>query len=191
MWNVRKEVIEHGNVVKYHCLQGEEELSFEQFMLLLTSSNDFRSFWIELLKNAPFEAYFWETKSVTKARLSEHFEFVIVKGAILKNLTANSAQFEQYFEQNKSAVTFPNLGKDAQLVVPVKLDQADFYTHLGTFMRNAPIEQLNDFWKLAGEAYQDALNDNPTWLSTAGLGVHWLHLRVDTRPKYYRYTPYK
>jgi len=31
----------------------------------------------------------------------------------------------------------------------------------------------------------------PTWLSTAGGGVAWLHVRLDTRPKYYRYNPYR
>ncbi len=34
------------------------------------------------------------------------------------------------------------------------------------------------------------VGDRPTWLSTAGHGVAWLHVRLDTRPKYYRYTPY-
>ena len=29
------------------------------------------------------------------------------------------------------------------------------------------------------------------WLSTAGLGVYWLHLRLDTRPKYYSFQPYR
>ncbi|MBX3248007.1 MAG: hypothetical protein KF901_12575 [Myxococcales bacterium] len=29
------------------------------------------------------------------------------------------------------------------------------------------------------------------WLSTAGLGVDWLHVRLDARPKYYRHAPYK
>jgi len=30
-----------------------------------------------------------------------------------------------------------------------------------------------------------------TWLSTSGLGVGWLHVRLDSRPKYYTYEPYK
>jgi len=38
---------------------------------------------------------------------------------------------------------------------------------------------------------QKQISDRPTWLSTAGLGVYWLHLRLDSRPKYYRYQPYK
>ena len=29
------------------------------------------------------------------------------------------------------------------------------------------------------------------WLSTSGLGVAWLHLRLDHEPKYYQYAPYR
>jgi hypothetical protein len=31
----------------------------------------------------------------------------------------------------------------------------------------------------------------PVWLSTAGAGVSWLHVRLDDRPKYYGYRPYQ
>lgn len=33
--------------------------------------------------------------------------------------------------------------------------------------------------------------DVPIWLSTSGLGVYWLHVRLDTRPKYYNHDEYK
>lgn len=29
------------------------------------------------------------------------------------------------------------------------------------------------------------------WCSTSGLGVYWLHIRLDQYPKYYTYRPYK
>jgi hypothetical protein len=29
------------------------------------------------------------------------------------------------------------------------------------------------------------------WISTIELGVSWLHVRIDSTPKYYHYTPYK
>ena len=35
------------------------------------------------------------------------------------------------------------------------------------------------------------VNDKPTWLSTAGMGVAWLHVRLDQRPKYYAHRPYR
>ena len=38
---------------------------------------------------------------------------------------------------------------------------------------------------------QAALSEKPLWLSTAGGGVAWLHLRIDSRPKYYSHRPYR
>ncbi len=35
------------------------------------------------------------------------------------------------------------------------------------------------------------IGHTPLWLSTAGGGVAWLHVRLDSRPKYYGYSPYK
>ncbi len=29
------------------------------------------------------------------------------------------------------------------------------------------------------------------WMSTCRIGIYWLHLRLDTKPKYYTYTPYR
>jgi len=40
------------------------------------------------------------------------------------------------------------------------------------------------------QGLEDRLADTPLWLSTAGLGVSWLHVRLDTRPKYYRHRVY-
>jgi hypothetical protein len=45
-------------------------------------------------------------------------------------------------------------------------------------------------WATAARLVRENLGDTPRWLSTAGLGVPWLHLRLDSYPKYYRYRPY-
>ena len=34
-------------------------------------------------------------------------------------------------------------------------------------------------------------SQRPLWLSTNGLGVAWLHARIDARPKYYSHRPYR
>jgi NADH:ubiquinone oxidoreductase subunit len=38
---------------------------------------------------------------------------------------------------------------------------------------------------------QNRVGEQPVWLSTAGMGVAWLHVRLDDRPKYYGYSPYR
>lgn len=35
------------------------------------------------------------------------------------------------------------------------------------------------------------ISGNPVWLSISGLGVYWLRIRLDARPKYYQHLPYK
>jgi len=36
-----------------------------------------------------------------------------------------------------------------------------------------------------------SLSETPLWASTSGAGVAWLHIRFDTRPKYYIHLPYR
>jgi len=42
-----------------------------------------------------------------------------------------------------------------------------------------------------GEAIAQWAGPRPPWVSTAGMGVPWLHARLDTRPKYFRHAPYR
>lgn len=86
---------------------------------------------------------------------------------------------------------FPNLRGDALLVVPSPRTGNDAYGHLAAFLRHAPHQQLDEFWPVVSTAVKSRLGDHPLWLSTAGGGVAWLHVRLDSRPKYYGYSPYK
>ena len=90
-------------------------------------------------------------------------------------------------------IAFPNLGNDAILVVPLPTDQrpAADYVHLAAFVRRAPAEQVHELWRVVGAAMEARLSDQPLWLSTAGMGVAWLHVRLDTRPKYYGFDEYR
>jgi hypothetical protein len=35
------------------------------------------------------------------------------------------------------------------------------------------------------------MSAKPVWLSTAGAGVSWLHVRLDDQPKYYGFALYR
>ncbi len=83
------------------------------------------------------------------------------------------------------------LGRDAILVVPCSEAPPEAYGHLAAFSRDAPAEQQHAFWKLVGESVASRLSTKPVWLSTAGAGVSWLHVRLDDRPKYYGHAPYR
>jgi hypothetical protein len=104
---------------------------------------------------------------------------------------------------------FQNLGGDAILVAPNNWSSSNkseqpssstssYCAHLANFIREASEEQIIQLWRLVAETLQERLllettsnNTIPIWFSTAGTGVAWLHFRLDTRPKYYLYHPFK
>jgi hypothetical protein len=53
------------------------------------------------------------------------------------------------------------------------------------------VAQQRALWQSVGEAMSRRIGARPVWLSTAGAGVAWLHVRLDDRPKYYGYAPYR
>ena len=87
-------------------------------------------------------------------------------------------------------MNFKNLGGDAHLVVPCPI-QGKAYPHLAAFVRQAPETQIHSFWAMLGKTYSSTLGEEPKWLNTAGLGVYWLHVRIDSHPKYYKTLQYK
>ncbi len=78
-----------------------------------------------------------------------------------------------------------------QIIGVEQVGASQCYTHLGRFLRGAPPVQIDSFWQAVGRAMKQRVSASPVWLSTAGMGVSWLHLRLDSRPKYYRHQPYK
>jgi hypothetical protein len=168
-------------------------LSFRRVIDLWQASEEFREFFTAAVAECSSAAFFWETPPVTKWTLDRPFEFVLVASASLSRLRPDPSPFRSHFlsQRSESVLTFPNLGGDALLVVPAPVAAEDCYTHLARFLRDAPRPQIDAFWRCVGCAMRDRISSAPTWLSTAGMGVSWLHLRLDTRPKYYRYQPYK
>ena len=122
--------------------------------------------------------------------LTRPFEFVLVEAAALASVPAQRRAFASYFNA-EPVVDFPNLGGDAHLVVPCPLARDDQFAHLALFSRNATSEQQHQFWQRVGLAVTKFVGERPLWLSTSGLGVYWLHVRLDSRPKYYTFRPYR
>ena len=85
----------------------------------------------------------------------------------------------------------PNLARTAQLVVPRGLAaRSDLYAHLAAFVRGAPASQVHQLWQCVASTARRALSTRPLWISTAGAGVAWLHVRIENTPKYYSYRSY-
>ena len=165
-------------------------LTFDDVVRGWREREDFRLFWCSSLRNAPFDAYAWECPPVTANTLSRGFDCVFVASPLLARMPADSQAFAEHFRPDQSVATFANLGGDAVLVAPSPADGGDNYSHLASFVATAPASQQDALWKAVGEACNRRIGTNPVWISTAGLGVAWLHVRLDDRPKYYRHTPY-
>jgi hypothetical protein len=74
--------------------------------------------------------------------------------------------------------------------VPAPRADRAHYGHLAAFVRGAPPDQVDAFWAEVARAARSRVSSEPLWISTAGLGVAWPHLRLDSRPKYYRHAAY-
>ena len=166
--------------------------SFAEVLRLWKEDAAFRSLFLALLANAPFKAFRWETPGLTAATVERPFECVLLDSPGLARPVEPQAFAAQFAaDDGRGVVAFPNLGKDAVLVVPCPLAAPEAYGHLAAFVREAPDTQLHTLWQVVGEAMTSRLSAAPVWLSTAGAGVSWLHMRLDDRPKYYGHAPYR
>jgi hypothetical protein len=190
-WRVRKSSLDSGTECWRLLTDAGEELSFTRVFQLWRIDEDFRAFWSASLREATFDSYCWECPAVTIENLARAFECVFVSSPLLAGMPPDSSPFAEYFGPDCSVVTFESLGRDALLVAPCPGKQGEDFAHLASFVANACDERKGVFWKAVGEALEKRLGADPTWLSTAGLGVSWLHVRLDTRPKYYRHAPYR
>lgn len=190
MWNFNTETISE-DISKYKITFQGATINKASFIQYLKSSTGFIQFLNSILENSPYAAFFWEVHPFTKHSMEQDFEFVLVNSSALTKISTDPRSFRNQFDRQKPVVSFPNLGKNALLVVPTPIGALSCYGHLANFVRKAPEEQKIAFWKTVGMELDDAIGEAPKWLSTAGLGVHWLHLRIDSKPKYYRYKPYK
>ena len=190
MWQTQIESLNGGRGQRFVISRDQQVLSFADVLALWRDEASFRLYFASLLREAHLPAYRWETPCVTSATLDRDFEFVLLRCDSLAR-TVDFAAFGSHFRDDFSVVTFPNLSGDAVLVVPCPVAEFEIYGHLAAFVRNAPEAQLHELWRSVAVAMLQRVSDCPVWLSTAGMGVSWLHVRLDDRPKYYGYVPFQ
>jgi hypothetical protein len=181
-------------VIQYQLFEADRLLQFAEVIAKWKNEADFRAFYTKILAKSPFEGFYWEHPPLTKDNLQANYEFILYEGSRLSLLKPDTQSFAEYFDQVSAiegVVSFMNIGKNALLIVPCPLSQAENYTHLGAFVRQAPEAQIDKLWQAMAQSLENQLNTSPIWLSTAGMGVHWLHIRLDSVPKYYHFQPYK
>lgn len=158
------------------------------------SLRDFEAMRDELLgtiRGSAFEAVFWEHPPLTRRRLADVYESVLLDAPRLSRMRADRQAFGEHFAASASVAQFPSLGGDATLIAPALCEDRVDYTHLSSFVRTAPLKQQHQLLSVVAKTVLQQVTERPLWLSTSGLGVGWLHVRLDSVPKYYQYAPYK
>lgn len=182
------------SVFQFQIKHLDQWLTVQQVIDLWQNDAAFRKFYTQILREVPFFGFFWENKPMHPSTLSDIYQFVVLKTTAFNAKTADQRSFARHFKGSQLVTAFPNLSNTAQLVVPCpNKAYLEGFVHLGSFIRNASDRQIDALWKKVGQQLDEQLrqNDAPIWLSTSGLGVYWLHVRLDQHPKYYNYQPYK
>src|SRR6185369_2025777 len=113
-----------------------KKLTYRNFIEILNSGGELLT---EALKDANLRletAYFWECPPLSSETIDKPFEFVVTY--VLDINSHSYGSFQSHINENsdKLVCSFPNLEKDAMLVIPIPsgLD----YRHIKSFIDSAP-----------------------------------------------------
>jgi len=177
---------------KYSFRNKSYHLSWRDVLTGWKQEEQFVSLFCQLLCTAPYKAYFFETPPLRRKDLDSPFEFVLIDCKTLSTVTAEKRFFAEHFQRsNGNSISFMNLSGDARLIVPRPVCSETNYAHIASFMRTASDAEKQSLWQQTASRYTESLDEQPRWLSTSGLGVYWLHIRIDKKPKYYTHHPYR
>jgi hypothetical protein len=184
-------------------------LTWREFITGLQDSAS-RYVWNHLLATSiPFEAFLWETPPLSCYTVDNEFEMTCIKAEPKEYKPLHRDTFEAVVKTRDSpptAVAFLAQRPDGTpgtaqtlLISPGDVGgraglktYVSACTHLGRFVREASPEQHDAFWRVVGEHLAERAESNkPTWVSTEGRGVHWLHFRLAYRPFHFETESYR
>jgi hypothetical protein len=169
-----------------------QDASFRDVLVALQSEEGLCDALLDAWRNVPLASFVWELPALVAATLQLPFESIVKEEGALARSSGDPAAFRQHLS-TKAPSAFPNLGGDAWLVAPSLTGPADWpdSAHLSRFARGAKRPRSHEVLSLLGETALCHIGCQPRWISTSGLGVPWLHFRIDSHPKYYQYPPYR
>lgn len=179
-----------ADVDAYQIFLRNSPLDWPAFARGLSERPAVRELLTTALRESELDAYFWECSPWRGERTS--VEFVLVPAPGLAPLTACPDAFSQHFDAD-GVTAFDSLRGDARLVAPCPLGRRDVAVHLAIFVRGGQPAQIDALWTRVGDeiAAWRRQKRGPLWLSTSGVGVPWLHVRLDSRPKYFTHAEYR
>jgi len=191
MWSAKRQEKPGGGGLRFGLERNGRPASVMVVLRAMRGSEEFRSFFNDLLAETPYTAMRWETPAVSTSTYHQSFECVVLDFPKLARHPDQGAFAEHFEEDGPDVVSFSNHGRDAVMIVPRLVGEIEAYGHLASFVRAAPPSQRDELWRCVAETTLARISSQPVWLSTAGAGVSWLHVRLDDRPKYYGHMPYR
>lgn len=133
----------------------------------------------------------WETAPLSRERRDAPMQQLVLPHPALVRAEPDASSFSEHIANGagtQGVRSFQNFGHDATLVVPCVASPGARFAHLVSFLRTASPEQSDALFARVGAIACQHLADSdaPLWVSTAGMAVPWVHVRLDSRPKYYR-----
>ncbi len=171
-----------------------QPLSFAAVVHLWENNPPFRDFYVATLLKHGGNGCFWEHPRLNKTTAGQPYECVLTSTNSFSVRTANFTPFSRAVDSNRMISVFPNLDGTALLVVPNQPEVPAFNGRdLMAFLHTAPGPLIHEFWTTVGQVTGQAIAEASAFqfLSTHGLGVIWLHVRLEERPKYYHHRPYR
>jgi hypothetical protein len=163
------------------------------WLAALGSDEDARAALTAVVRAAPFAALLWETPALAPVDDARAAELMVIDSPALAQRAPDPSAFSAVFAATREAVaTFANLDGSSTLIAPHPA-RAPGAAHLAAFVRAAPAEVVDALWIAVARAVAAwrAARARTLWVSTSGLAVPWLHVRLDGAPKYYAHAPYR
>ena len=146
------------------------------------------------ITNIPKGRFFWRTTPLRfqNGKIIGKFQHEIVPDHRLDRIRkCDGSSFRSHFENSvrrgEKMAVFWNMDQTCKLFVPL-MQQGENMTTLSDFLRTASVERQLYFWKMLAwniREFAMANGNANTYVSTHGLGVSYLHVRICTEGKYY------
>ncbi|EKX46959.1 hypothetical protein GUITHDRAFT_107309 [Guillardia theta CCMP2712] len=137
------------------------------------------------MNSVPFKSYFWETVPFSgKTAGTVEFQFVCLDAPSLEGSPADCTSFGSANVDGKEVDRYASHAQISTFLRDVdNSSKLKLFQELGRTLQENVLDQAGNFSMLGPTS--------SVWVNTEGSGVPWLHLRIDTRPKYYHYAPFR
>lgn len=199
MPHFRSQAIEQGKTIKLLAVDEHgRSLAYAEVLRLWAGKCDaFRDMFFAQLACAPFKSLSWESVPVSRTSVARPFECVLRNRPGLAPVV-DEASFAEHWPQAKNDVVVFRSLRGTVLVAPSPRDppnvSPNVYRHLASFFHSehgGPVEQKQELFRRVASIMLQRLRTDPIWLNCDGIGVSWLHVRLDERPRRGYYSEYR